>query len=230
MTCFCKVDIFFKMIKKIIKIGFVFFLLGIVFILLLDTYIQKSTKESIYIKSTDIPKAYTCLILGAKVYNNGKPSVILKDRLDAGLELYQKHKINRFLLSGDHGTKKYDEVNTMKNYLLNKGVPLKDIFLDHAGFDTYNSLLRAKQIFNITDLTIVTQKFHLKRSLFLANKIGLKANGFIADKHIYPFAKRMNFREKLANIKAFFEVSIHRKPKFLGNKIPITGDSSKSFD
>ena len=218
------------MIKKILKIGFIFFLIGIGFVLVLDIYIQKSTKEQIFKKSDEIPKAYTGLILGTKVYTNGKPSIILKDRLDTGLELYQKHKIDRFLLSGDHGTKNYDEVNTMKNYLLKNGVPLKDIFLDHAGFDTYNSLLRAKKIFNISDLTIVTQKFHLKRSLFIANKIGLQANGFIADKHIYPIANKMNFREKLANVKAFLEVFTYRKPKFLGNKIPITGDSSKSFD
>jgi SanA protein len=118
----------------------------------------------------------------------------------------------------------------MKHYLMDKGVPKSNIFLDHAGFDTYNSLLRAKKIFQVNNLIIVTQKFHLKRSLFIANHIGLTANGFLADRHQYYIAKQMYFREKLANVKALLELLIHRNPTYLGNKIPITGDSKKSFD
>jgi SanA protein len=218
------------MLKKIIKIGLIISALIIIGALLLDLYIVKTTKSKIYAKTSQIPNAYTGLILGSKVYNNGNPSGILKDRLDAGLELYKKNKIKRFLLSGDHGTKQYDEVNSMKKYLLKKGVSEKDIFLDHAGFDTYNSLFRAKEIFLVKDLIIVTQQFHLKRSLFIAKNIGLNAVGYVADKHQYSIANKMKIREKLANVKAFLELSINRKPTFLGHKIPITGDSSKSFD
>ena len=217
-------------IKRFLKFGLYSFFIGVIFIYFLDYFIENQTKKQLFYKIDSIPKSYTGLILGSKVYANGNPSGILKDRLDAGIELYQNHKIKRFLLSGDHGTTKYDEVNTMKKYLHNEGIPLSNIFLDHAGFDTYNSIIRAKKIFKVTDLTIITQKFHLKRSLFIANQLGINANGFIADKHQYAIANKMNIREKLANVKALLELLINRNPKFLGKAIPITGESSKSFD
>jgi len=228
---FVKNNFMYKSVfNKLLKIGIIAFIAILLFISLLSLYIEKSTNKQIFTNINNIPKSYTGLVLGSKVYANGKPSLILKDRLDAGLKLYKTNKIKRFLLSGDHGTKQYDEVNTMKNYLIKHGVSESDIFLDHAGFDTYNSLIRAKKIFNVDDLIIITQKFHLKRSLFIANNLGLKANGFLADKHVYYIAKRMYFREKLANIKAALELLVNRNPKFLGHKIPITGSSKKSFD
>ena len=218
------------MLKKIIKIGLVTGIIGILFVILLDFYIVKSTKKQLFYKTSNVKVSYTGLVLGARVYKNGNLSLILKDRVVAALELYHKKKIKRFLLSGDHGTKAYDEVNAMKNYLLKHGVPKKDIFLDHAGFDTYSSIVRAKKIFLVDNVIIITQKFHLKRSVFIANNIGLKAQGFICDKHNYGIAKAMFIREKLANVKAFFEVFLHVKPKYLGKKIPITKDSKWSFD
>ncbi len=218
------------MFKKIIKIGFVIGIVGILFTILLDFYIVKSTKKQLFYKTSNVKVSYTGLVLGARVYKSGNLSLILKDRVEVALELYKNKKIKRFLLSGDHGTKAYDEVNAMKNYLLKHGVPEKDIFLDHAGFDTYNSIVRAKKVFLVNNVIIITQKFHLKRSLFIANNIGLKAQGFICDKHNYGIAKAMFVREKLANVKAFFEVFLHRKPKYLGKIIPITKDSKLSFD
>ncbi len=218
------------MLKKIIKIGLVTGIIGILFVILLDFYIVKSTKKQLFYKTSNVKVSYTGLVLGARVYKNGNLSLILKDRVVAALELYHKKKIKRFLLSGDHGTKSYDEVNAMKNYLLRHGVPKKDIFLDHAGFDTYSSIVRAKKIFLVDNVIIITQKFHLKRSVFIANNIGLKTQGFICDKHNYGIAKAMFIREKLANVKAFFEVFLHVKPKYLGKKIPITKDSKWSFD
>ncbi len=218
------------MLKKILKFGFITGIILILCILLLDFYIIKSTKNQLFTEVTSVKKSYTGLVLGARVYKSGGLSLILKDRVETALKLYQSKKIKRFLLSGDHGTKSYDEVNAMKNYLVNLGVPEKDIFLDHAGFDTYDSLVRAKKIFLVNDVIIITQKFHLKRSLFIANNTGLNAQGFVCDSHNYGIAKTMFIREKLANIKAFIEIFLHLKPTYLGKKIPITKDSNLSFD
>ena len=133
------------MIKPILRLGFKLGFALILFILGLNLYIKKITENLIFSKVNSISNSYTGLVLGAKVYENGDLSGILKDRVDAAIELYENKKIKRFLLSGDHGRENYDEVNHMKKYLLNKGVPIEDIFLDHAGFDTYNSIYRAKK-------------------------------------------------------------------------------------
>lgn len=217
-------------IKLLLKWGLKMGFLGLCTIILLSYYISKTTKSAIYSDVNAISKSYTALVLGAKVYQNGHLSSVLKDRVDAALELYKAKKIKRFLLSGDHGTTNYDEVNQMKAYLLKKGVSKHAIFLDHAGFDTYQSIYRAQYIFKANDIIIVSQKFHLKRALYIAKSLGLQAQGYSADKHTYGIAKKMILRESLANVKAFLELLIHKKPKYLGQVIDIKGDSSKSFD
>lgn len=219
-----------SLIKKGFKFGFYLAIASVILVSVINWHINSYSEDYIYEKTDSIPKCYTALVLGAFVYNNGNPSGILRDRLDKGIELYTKKKINRFLLSGDHGTFKYDEVNNMKEYLLNKGVSTKDIFLDHAGFDTYNSAVRAKEIFNVENVIIVTQEFHLARAVYIARKKGLNAFGAIADKLKYPSLPYLKKREWLARIKAFIEVVTNRDPKFLGPKIPITGDSRLSYD
>jgi len=118
----------------------------------------------------------------------------------------------------------------MKNYLIKKGVPKQDIFLDHAGFDTYDSVYRAKYIFNASEIIIVTQNFHVKRAVYIAKSLDLQVQGYTADKHQYGIAKKMILREGLANVKAFLELLVHKKPKYLGTVIDIKGDSSKSYD
>lgn len=205
-------------------------LAGLLSFYMLFLSIQKKSEKIIYTNVHDIPGCYTALILGAHVNEAGIPSVFLQDRLDAGLELYRAGKIQRFLLSGDHGTKGYDEVNNMKQYLLNNKVDTAEIFLDHAGFDTYNSLVRAKKVFQAERLIIVTQKFHLTRAIYIARNQGIEAYGFVADKQDYPGLGKLEFRERLAWIKAFLEVSLDRSPKYLGEVIPITGDSRLSYD
>jgi SanA protein len=195
-----------------------------------NAIIFSQSKRYVYDKVADVPKCYTAIVLGAKVSSQGVPSDFLQDRLDVAMELYQSKKVTRFLLSGDHGQTHYDEVNSMKTYLINHGVDTKDIFLDHAGFDTYNSMVRAKEIFQIKDAIIVTQEFHLLRAVYIARSKGLEAYGMKADKRNYAALKRLKFRELLAKVKAFAEVSINKKPRYLGNQIPITGDSKLSYD
>lgn len=216
--------------KRILTLIFKMGVLVLFFVFGLNYYIYSSTKSSIYSDTNKVSKSYTALVLGAKVYRNGNLSVILQDRVNTALDLYQSKKITRFLLSGDHGKSNYDEVNLMKDYLIKKGVPKQDIFLDHAGFDTYDSVYRAKHIFNVTEIVIVTQHFHVKRAVYIAKSLGLKVQGFTADKHQYGIAKKMVLRESLANVKAFLELLFHKKPKYLGSIIDIKGDSSLSYD
>lgn len=185
-----------------------------------------------YIVSVETaPQADAILILGAFVDGDGDPSPVLADRLEYGYQLYQAGKAPKILVSGDHGTSHYDEVNAMKEYLLKKGVPKEDIFLDHAGFNTYDSMYRAKEIFQIKSLLISTQAFHINRSIFIARNLGMDAYGYPSpDKEIYRMAY-LNFRENLAKVKAFGDVVILRRtPQFLGESISIQGDGTITHD
>lgn len=170
------------------------------------------------------PEADAVLVLGAKVYADGTPSPTLQDRLDAGYQLYLTGKVKKILVSGDHGQADYNEVEVMKNYLLAKGVPREDIFMDHAGFDTYDSMYRARDVFEVESVIISTQQFHINRSVYIARRLGLDAYGLPSPDReqgrIYN-----NLRESLAKIKAFFDIEIfHREPRVLGDVIPISGD------
>ncbi|MCD8529042.1 MAG: YdcF family protein [Chitinophagales bacterium] len=178
----------------------------------------------------ELSKAYTCIVLGAGVRDDGSLSTYLQGRLQAALELYKQGKIKRFLLSGDHGKKNYDEVNAMKAYLLENGVGKDAIFLDHAGFNTYSTMVRAKKIFDIDDCIIVTQKFHIVRAVYIANKVGLHAQGYAVEDNYLGGIKYVRLREIPARTKSFFEVLFHLPPKYLGEKIPITGNSELSWD
>lgn len=219
-----------KNYKKLIKLSAFVLIVLVLFVLVANTTVWVKSRRYVYSNVTDVPVCYTAIVLGAKVFSNGIPSDFLQDRLDVAIELYQSKKVTRFLLSGDHGTTSYDEVNSMKSYLLKHGIDTKDIFLDHAGFDTYNSMIRAKEIFQITDAIIVSQEFHLSRAIYIARSKGLEAYGIQADKRNYSSLNRLKFRELLAKVKAFGEVTLNAKPKYLGTPIPITGDSKLSYD
>ena len=214
-----------------IKLVFVISLLAFVIsILSIDIYITYKADKYISQDANSVMPCYTAIVLGASVSNEGELSSVLTDRMQTAMELYQSGKVQRFLLSGDHGRKQYDEVNSMKNFLLANGISSKDIFLDHAGFDTYNSLVRAKKIFEVNRAIIVTQDFHLPRAVFIGRSIGLDTYGAKADKREYRNMYKLQFRELLANVKAVYEVLLDINPKYLGSKIPITGDSQLSWD
>ncbi|XLS30603.1 vancomycin high temperature exclusion protein [Flavobacteriaceae bacterium M23B6Z8] len=195
-----------------------------------NSYIHKTATPFIFNKLEAVPKAYTVIVPGARVYEDGTLSPVLKDRVETALTLFKSGKVSRFLLTGDHGQHSYDEVNAMKAYLQDKGVSPALIFTDHAGFDTYDSMYRAKEIFKVNDAIVVTQEFHLPRAVFLGRKFGIKIYGCIADKRIYQYAESMARREKLANVKALLELFIGKKPTYLGDPIPIDGDSALSHD
>lgn len=193
-------------------------------IVFINVYIKITTRKSIYDNIDNLPKSHVAIVLGAKVMANGQPSNYLKERLDKSIELYNAGIIKRFLLSGDHGKKYYDEVTNMKAYLKKHTIPEKDIFLDHAGFDTYSTMKRAKKVFMVEEAIIVSQKFHLPRAVYLAHKSGIAASGIIADKQAKGNTIYLELREVFARIKAFFNVLLNRSPKFLGSPIPITAD------
>lgn len=168
------------------------------------------------------------LVLGAGLNYDGSPSPMLTDRLDTGISLYNKGVAPKLLLSGDHGKKYYDEIKSMKNYCVEQGVPLEDIFLDHAGFSTYDSIIRAQKIFKVESLIIVTQKYHLYRALYTAKKASLNVYGVSASIKEYSGQSLRDQREFFARNKDFLQTLYWPDPTYLGDEIPITGDSLPS--
>jgi SanA protein len=177
-----------------------------------------------------VPHAQAALVLGAQVKPDGQPSGMLADRIRAAEELYRAGRVDKLLLSGDHGRVGYDEPGTMRRVMLADGIPARDIFTDHAGFDTWDSAQRAKRVFDVQSAVVVTQGFHMARALFDARRAGLKATGFTADLRDYgPVLRKLELREAAARVKAVAEVVTAAGPRFLGAQIPITGDGRRSW-
>ena len=193
----------------------------------MNIYINNKAKNICHIESTHKQAA---LVLGARVYSNGSLSGIFQDRIDTAIDLYRNNKVDKILISGDHGQDNYDEVNAAKDYLLENDIKKEDIFLDHAGFDTYDSLYRAKEIFQAESLIVVTQNFHLKRALYIANSLDMDVCGYSSDLHRYYGENKREAREILAKVKAWFNVVLKSKPKYLGEKIPLNESSLNSWD
>lgn len=166
------------------------------------------------------------LVLGARVWDCGAPSGVLEDRLITGIRAYETGTSDRLLMSGDHGQHDYDEVNAMKTYALDAGIPGEHVFMDHAGFSTYESVYRARDIFQVTTVLIVTQEYHLYRALYVARALGLDAFGVAADRRSYPGMPRFEAREVLARVKDFIYTLVQPLPTYLGDVIPITGDGN----
>jgi SanA protein len=178
----------------------------------------------------DVQPAQAAIVLGAYVFPDGRVSDMVADRLEMALKLYQEKRVQKILISGDHGTVEYDEVNTMRRYLEQKGVPTEDIFMDHAGFDTYDTMYRARDVFEVKSAVVITQAFHLPRAVYLARSMGLETQGVAADRWQYASAAYYEAREWAARVKAFGNVVLHTKPTFLGPVIPITGDGRSTHD
>jgi SanA protein len=179
----------------------------------------------------DVKKADVIIVLGALVWNDGQPSYMLQDRLDVAYELYEAGAAPKILVSGDHGTKDYDEVNNMRRYLEGKGVPTESIFMDHAGFDTYSTMYRARDVFLVRNAIVVTQKYHLYRAAYLANSMGITVQGVVCDRYKTLKQFYYDIREVAARSKDFFQAEILKpKPKYLGDEIPISGSGVATHD
>lgn len=203
-----------------------FLILAVIVVVLVSSLVTtQSAGRHIVADPKDAPRAKVAIVLGALVYQNGTPSPMLADRLATGVALYKQGKVQKLLLSGDHGQTTYDEVNTMRRYCLDQGVLDQDIFMDHAGFDTYETMYRARDVFKVTDCLVVTQGFHLPRAVYIARTLGLEATGVRADLRPYPNEWRFSLREWPARAKAFFQLHVTKPlPRYLGPAIPIDGD------
>lgn len=202
----------------------------LILIMAINFYIIKSTKSKIKNAEEIKEKDIDCiLILGAGIWGN-RPSYMLEDRLLEGANLYNKKIAPKIIVSGDHGKEEYNEVKVMKDFLIAKGIPSNDIFMDHAGFSSYDSMYRAKEIFKVNKLVIVTQKYHLYRSLYIAKKLQLKAYGIKADRRKYRKQIYRELREIFARNKDFFKCILKPKSKCLGEEIPITGNGDVTND
>ena len=197
----------------------------------LSSFVKNRTVDKI-INETEAAKldADCILVLGCGVREDGTPSLMLRDRLETGVALYEAGAAPKLLMSGDHGRKDYDEVNLMKDYAMEKGIPSEDIFMDHAGFSTYDSMVRARDIFCAKTVVIVSQEYHLYRALNLAENLGLEAYGVTALDVNYRGQAYREFREMLARSKDFCTAVIQPQPKFLGEKIPISGNGDLTND
>lgn len=220
--------------KKITKIGVIFIIIVILIkliILGINLYVKNSTQKQIvdnndYSNLNDID---CIIVLGAGIWGD-KPSPMLEDRLLQAIELYKNNVSSKIIMSGDHGKQDYDEVNTMKDFAIEKGVPSENIFMDHAGFSSYESIYRAKEIFGAKKIVIVTQKYHLYRALYIANKLGIEAYGVGADPRQYVGATYRELREILARNKDFIKCIFKPKPTYLGDTIPVSGNGDITND
>lgn len=201
------------------------------YVILVSEYIKKeSAPDIISVEKAAQNNDYDCiLVLGCQVRSTG-PSPMLKDRLEMGIELYEKNASEKLLMSGDHSTKYYDEVDAMKDYAVEKGVPSEDVFMDHAGLNTYDSLYRARDIFGAKKVLIVTQEYHLYRALYLAKKLGIEAQGVKCDTTDYAGQEMRDLREIGARNKAFIFGMIKPKPTYLGESISLDGDGNITND
>jgi len=208
----------------------------------INSYVQHKEKDNIVsaitenkdslmpteIKTLKKLNADCILVLGAGIKDEETPTPMLKDRLDVGIMLYNADVAPKILLSGDNGTVEHNEIHVMLKYVLNAGVPAKDIFCDHAGFSTYDSMYRAGSIFKVKSLIIVTQTYHEYRSLYVAEKLGLKAKGVASDQMTYSGQAYRELREVLARDKDFFKVISKPDPLIGGSEIPITGNGKST--
>lgn len=189
----------------------------------INFFVKKSTEKYI-LTPEDAGSGYDCvLVLGCGVYGD-TPSHMLEDRLLQGVELYKNGASERLLMSGDHGRQDYDEVNVMKDFAVERGIGSENIFMDHAGFSTYESMYRAKEIFKAQRVLIVTQGYHLHRAIYDARALGLDAYGVASDPRTYSGQAYRDVREILARNKDFIYCIVKPEPTYLGEEIPLSGN------
>lgn len=217
--------------KKVTMILAIIVVILALIILTINLYVKETTKKQIINNSdyTKLENIDCIIVLGAGIWGD-KPSPMLEDRLLESINLYYNNASNKILMSGDHGREEYDEVNIMKNYAIEKGVPSENIFMDHAGFSTYESIYRAKEIFKAKKVVIVTQKYHLYRALYIANQLGLEAYGVGSDPRKYVGATYRELREILARDKDFIKCIFKPEPTYLGETISVSGNGNATND
>ena len=216
-----------KMIKYVVLVVAIFILI----VFSINLYVKLSTKKQILTNNdySSLQNIDCIIVLGAGIWGD-KPSPMLEDRLLQAIDLYKKGVASKIIMSGDHGKAEYDEVNVMKKFAIEKGIPSEDIFMDHAGFSSYESIYRAKDIFEAKKVVVVTQEYHLYRALYIANSLGLEAYGVGADPRQYVGALYRELREILARNKDFVKCLYKPEPTYLGETIPVSGSGDLTND
>ncbi|MBR2878246.1 MAG: YdcF family protein [Clostridia bacterium] len=223
--------------KKKILIAFIVLVClaatGVALLFGINAYVKNVGANSIITpeEATKLKNVDCVLVLGCGVKADGTPSDMLSDRIKRGIELYKQGAAPKIMMSGDHGTKTYDEVNTMKQIAVDAGIPSSDVFMDHAGFSTYESMYRARDVFAADKIIIVTQEYHLPRALYIAKQLGIEAYGVTSDYgNTYGGQSLRENREILARCKDFVKVILKPKPTYLGEVIPVSGDGNLTND
>lgn len=216
-----------RKIRTVLIVFTALFLLGVLAVAGINIYMiafsnarKMTSQEAAKLKDVDC-----IMVLGCGVRGDS-PTPLLADRLQRGVEVFELEAAPKILMSGDHGQEDYDEVNVMKQYALDAGISETDIFMDHAGFSTYESMYRAKEIFGIDKMIIVTQDYHLSRAVYIANKLGIEAYGVASDYRSFSGQLGRDSREVLARVKDLFTSILKPKPTYLGESIPISGDGA----
>lgn len=217
--------------KKVFIAFLIIIIIFITAVIGVNLYVVLSSKNRIIVSSDieEIENIDCIVVLGAGIWGD-EPSPMLKDRLDVAIDLYKKGVAPKIIMSGEHGKENYDEVNIMKSYAINAGIPSEDIFMDHAGFSTYETIYRTKEIFKAKKIIIVTQKYHLYRALYISKKLDIEAYGVGADARKYSGQVFREIREILARDKDFVKCIFKPTPTYLGDSIPVSGDGNITND
>ena len=204
-----------KTLKRVIISMIVILLIVFIVLLGINFFVTATTSKRILTEeqARELENVDCILILGAGIWGQN-PSPMLEDRLLQGISLYQEGVSHKIIMSGDHGRDNYDEVNVMKRFAIEKNVKSEDIFMDHAGFSTYDSMYRAKDVFEAKKIVIVTQKYHMYRALYVAEQLGIEAYGVNSDPQTYSEQFIRDIREVLARDKDWFKCIIKPEPTY----------------
>lgn len=221
-----------RIVIRILCIALALAILGAAAVFGLDGFVRWRTSDRILSPedAAALADVDCILVLGCLVKSGGVPSDMLHDRLRRGVELYEASAAPKLLMSGDHGREGYDEVDAMKQFAVDSGIPSSDVFMDHAGFSTYESIYRARDIFQAKKIIIVTQEYHLYRAIYIAQALGMDAYGVSADYRNYLGQSARDFREVLARVKDLGYCIFQPDPTYLGDAIPISGDGNLTND
>lgn len=221
-----------KILLRVLAVLIVLGLVGLGAVAAIDTTVKTTAASRILSPeaAAELEDVDCILVLGCLVKDNGVPSDMLHDRLRRGVELFQAGAAPKLLMTGDHGREGYDEVDAMKTFAVEAGIDPSDVFMDHAGFSTYESLYRARDIFQAKKIIIVTQEYHLYRAIYIAQSLGMEAYGVSSDYHRYQGQTARDLREILARVKDFATSLFQPEPTYLGETIPIWGDGNLTND
>ncbi len=221
-----------KILLRIFSVCCIIGAFGGLIILGINFHMKKSVESNILTseEAAELDDVDCILVLGCGIKEDGNPSHMLRDRLTRSVELYELEVASKLLMSGDHGREDYNEVAVMKEFALDKGIASEDIFMDHAGFSTYESMYRAKEIFGARKIVVVTQEYHMYRALYVAKELGIEAYGVSSDYNTYRGQVVRDVREMLARAKDFGAAIVKPQPTYLGEFISIKGSGDLTND